>query len=349
VHAFLADKRLACRIGLKKRTTEVSAMRTKLGLAVLLTTFVCGLPLHAQQKGQWVPGQSGLNAGVLPEPGFTYANLTVNYSADTLNDSNGNPVPITGSYGFWALENILYYVPNVKVLGGKLAFMGLLPAANGSLTADGPNSAAEFGINAGGYGYADTYIQPLTLGWHLNRADTYVGYGFFAPTGRFTQGATNNVGSGYWGHNIVSGTTIYLTKNKGTTANLTTDWEIHMQKRDTNETPGQAFTMEWGLGQVLPLKKDMSRLLQVGVIGYDQWQVSENGGTLPGTALPARLVPFYSVHAIGFQTNFIVPEKNLNFFFKYEPEYLAKAHPQGRTIVFGGSWTLRMPKPKPKP
>jgi hypothetical protein len=30
--------------------------------------------LFGQQKGQWLPGQFGLNAGVIPEPGITYAN-----------------------------------------------------------------------------------------------------------------------------------------------------------------------------------------------------------------------------------------------------------------------------------
>jgi hypothetical protein len=76
----------------------------------------------------------------------------------------------------------------------------------------------------------------------------------------------------------------------------------------------------------------------------------QKGQWVPGqTALPARLAPFYSVHAIGFQTNFILPEKNLNFFVKHEPEYLAKAHPQGRTVVFGDSWKLRKPQPQPKP
>src|SRR5579862_9038673 len=29
----------------------------------------------------------------------------------------------------------------------------------------------------------------------------------------------------------------------------------------------------------------------------------------------------------------------------YYDEYSAKARPQGRTIVFGGSWTLKIPKP----
>ena len=60
--------------------------------------------------------------------------------------------------------------------------------------------------------------------------DFNAGYAFVAPTGRYTQGASNNVGSGYWGNVITSGTTFYITKNKTTTANLTTAWEIHGEK-----------------------------------------------------------------------------------------------------------------------
>ena len=59
----------------------------------------------------------------------------------------------------------------------------------------------------------------------------------------------------------------------GTSVNLFTDWEVHGQRQGTNntyKTPGQAFTDEWGIGQILPLKKDFSKLLQLGVIGYDQ-------------------------------------------------------------------------------
>ena len=103
--------------------------------------------------------------------------------------------------------------------------------------------------------------------------------------------------------------------------------------------------MEWGIGQVLPLKKDFSQLLQLGLIGYDQWQVSDNGG-LASPNIPANRLPYYSFHAIGFQTNFILPAKALNFFFKFEDEYRAFATPEGRTIVFGGSYTFRIPKPQ---
>jgi hypothetical protein len=83
----------------------------KAGVLVLALVIV-GLasPLLAQQKGQWVPGQFGLNAGVIPDPGITYANLALNYSSSQLNDSNGNQIlkNVTGTYSFWADENIIY-------------------------------------------------------------------------------------------------------------------------------------------------------------------------------------------------------------------------------------------------
>jgi len=300
----------------------------------------------AQQKGQWVPGQFGLNAGVIPDPGITYANLALNYSAGQLNDPSGNHVAgITGNYSFWVDENIIYYVPNHKILGGYFMPYIALNYASGSLVADITGTNLSAGV--GGSGFADMYVQPLNMGWHFGkRVDFNAGYAFTAPTGRFTQGASNNVGSGYWGNDITSGTTFYITKNQGTTANLATAWEIHGQKSGTNITPGQTFTDEWGIGQVLPLKKDQSVLLQLGLVGYDQWQVSHSSGTLTvaGVPIPESLIPYYSVHAIGFQSNFILPKRDFLAFFKYYDEYRALARPEGRTIVFGLSYTFKIPK-----
>lgn len=311
----------------------------KAALALFALAFLSSAsPSLAQQKGQWVPGQFGLNAGVAPDPGFTYQEMTINYSASQLNDSNGNKIPgITGTYGFWAVESIFMYVPKLKILGAYLVPYYTLTLANGSLDADLGNPP-KFSGNAGGEGVGDMYFQPLNLAWHLKRADIMAGDGFFAPTGRFTPGAKNNIGSGYWGNDITGNATVYLSKNKGTQINLASIWEIHGEKRGTNITPGQTFTMEWGLGQTLPLKKDFSRLFQVGVVGYDQYQTTQNGGL-------TKIFPYYSNQAIGVQSNFIMPPRGLNFFFKYYWEYHALATTQGRTIVFGGSWTLRIPRP----
>jgi hypothetical protein len=184
-----------------------------LALALIVVGFVS--PLLGQQKGQWAPGQFGLNAGVIPDPGFTYANLAMNYSAGQLNDSDGNHVQnITGTYSFWADENIFYYVPNHKFLGGYFMPYISVNIANGSLVAD--ITGTNLGASGGGSGLADTYVQPLNLGWHLGeRVDFNAGYSFVAPTGRYTAGASNNVGSGYWGNDITSGTTSTSPRTKG--------------------------------------------------------------------------------------------------------------------------------------
>jgi hypothetical protein len=86
---------------------------------------------------------------------------------------------------------------------------------------------------------------------------------------------------------------------------------------------------------------------QIGLIGYDQAQLSRN--TSPNTIVDAfqRLVPFYYVHAAGLQTNYIDLKHDWNVFFKYEKEYEANAHPKGTTIVFGFVYTLRIPKLAP--
>jgi len=307
-------------------------------LISLVVSFT--LPTSAQQKGQYTPGQYGLNAGVaiMPSPGFTFANLDLNYSANALKDSRGTALPVTGTYSFWVVENIFFYVPEHKILGGKFSSWAALNWANGSVNANIPDiSGSQLNINGGGVGLTDTWVQPVNLGWHFPRVDTWVGYAFVAPTGLFSPGNSTNNGSGYWGNNFCSGTTFYVTKNKATQMNLATNWEIHGTKRGTNIIPGQAFTQEWGIGQIIPLKKDLSKLLQAGVIGYDQWQVTANQGS-------TAAFPFYSMHAIGLQTNFIIPAKGFSAFFKYENEYLAKATTQGRTFVFGLTWTVHDPR-----
>jgi hypothetical protein len=328
---------------------------------VVLTFFFlsCAFTLHGQQKPQWMPGQVGLNAGMLPSPGFSYVNISVNYRSSTFNNASGSAIPVTGAYNVWAVENLLYYVASPKVLHGNMGFVLAITPATGSLDADIqlqnpgiPNLNAV----AGGGGLADTFIEPFALGWHLKRADIQVAEGIMAPTGRYNPGATNNVGTGYFGNHLLDGITYYITKNKGTSFNVFTDWEVHGARQGTNntqKTPGQAFTLEWGLGQVLPIKKNFSQLLQLGLIGYDQWQITQNGGTVPigstNLTIPASSLPYYSVHAIGGQGTYILPMKNLSFYVKGEHEYTAYSHFVGNTFVYGLAWTLRIPKPAPPP
>jgi hypothetical protein len=335
---------------LKRKESTVNPIKFPISVVALIL-LTCASSVPAQLKPQWMPGQIGLNAGILPSPGFSYVNITENYDAGAFNGPKGNAVPVTGSYNVWAVENLFYYVPNSKVLGGNYGINVMFPTpATGSLVADlNVQGVPNLGAAGGGSGVADLWVQPFGIGWHLKRWDIQVGDAFMIPTGRYSPGASNNVGSGYFGNHLLTGTTFYITKNKGTSANLFTDWEVHGSREGTNntyKTPGQAFTDEWGIGQILPLKKDLSQLLQVGVVGYDQWQVTANGGTVSvgGVVLPASAIPYYSVHAMGGQLTYILLAKNFSLFFKGYHEYSASFHTVGNTFTFGGAWTLAIPK-----
>jgi hypothetical protein len=158
-------------------------LQFKLGIAVLASTFLGTAPLVlAQQKPQWMPGQVGLNAGILPSPGLTYVNMDINYDADAFNGPKGNAVPVTGTYNVWAVEDIFYYVFNGKLLGGNYGMMVIFPTpATGSLVADITNpNLPNLSATAGGSGLGDLFLQPFTLGWHLKRADLQVAEAFVA-------------------------------------------------------------------------------------------------------------------------------------------------------------------------
>ena len=150
---------------------------------------------------------SATNSGVTPEPGFAYVNQLLIYSRDESKGPDGEVLG-TGSNSVVMDMNTLAWVSKKKILGAKFSMTATIPIAKNSLTSDvtGPVS--------GGGGLADSYYQPFILGWKESRFAIRAVYGFLAPTGRFRNGANDNVGSGYWTHAFSSGQTFYLTKNK---------------------------------------------------------------------------------------------------------------------------------------
>jgi hypothetical protein len=245
------------------------------------------------------------------------------------------PVTALGQFAdLSATDNVIYYAPKAKILGGQFTFQALLPVENGSL------ASLEARSKLAGSNYADAWAQSLTLEWDWSRVNSWVGYIFTAPAGRDAPGTARNIFSEYRINSITSGTSVYLGRNNTTVASLTTDWEILGQAqrvKGTSGIVGASFAMEWGVTRIIPLNYQMTKLLEVGAAGYDEWQHSNRSVALLPRGLPAR-DPF-SVHAIGFQTNLILPAKNLSFSFKYEPEYLSYAHAPRRIIMVGCSWT----------
>jgi hypothetical protein len=292
-------------------------------VGLVITIFVMIEPSWAQVRGVYPPGTTATNSGVTPETGFTYSNQFLFYSRSELKDANG-VVTATGQNAVILDMNSFIWVSNNKIraLGGAIySCVATLPITNNSLTSD-----AE-GPMSGGGGFADSYYQPLILGWKTERVDFRVHYGFLAPTGRFDSTSNNNVGSGYWTNAISSGQTIYLTNNKAAAVSAFQMYEFHTVQKGTDIHPGETLSLDYSVTQIVPLNKDLR--LQIGLVGYEQLQTTNKSGPM---ITPAQGAAHYQVNALGFASNISLPARKVNLGFKYFHEFSNKATFQGSSL-----------------
>jgi len=280
-------------------------------------------------RGVYTPGFNAANSGVMPERGLSYANFFMDYSFDQFKSASGAIVAQNNAAVFIDI-NAFEWVTRKKILGANYALAALLPFSNSSI------SSPTLGAISGGGGFSDSFYQPFTLGWHFKRADIQVAYGFFAPTGRFTAGATNNTGTGLWTNSPTAGETFYLTKNKRTSVSAYQLYEFHTTQQGTHIHPGQTFNLDYSLLQILPLQKDMHTLLQFGLVGYGQCQTSDNSGPGVNPALPGH----YRVNAIGGAASVLLPARKASVGFKLFKEFSNSSTVQGYSLQITGAITF---------
>jgi len=271
-------------------------------ISVALVATACSLAAPAQVRGVYPTGMSATNSGVTAGPGLTYSNLTILFARDTLRGTNGE-ITATGENSVLMNMNTFVWVSRPQaILGGVLySTSATLPIANNSLTSD------VNGTLGGGAGFADSYYQPVILGWRMKRADVRAIYGFLAPTGRFNAGADNNVGSGYWTNVPASGQTFYLTRNKATAISAFEMYEFHGTQEGTSIHPGETFDLDYSLTQNLQMRKDLR--LQLGLVGYGQYQTTNKNEP---DITPTQAEAHYRVNSLGFASNVILPAREVN-------------------------------------
>ena len=301
---------------------------TRAPLCALLTICISSLPALAQVRGVYPLGMSATNSGVTPEPGVSYVNQFLFYSRNQAKGPTGE-VLATGHNSVMMDMNTLVWVGKRRIdfLGGPLFSMSAtIPIANNSLSSD-----INGGISGGG-GLADSYYQPFILGWRTRRADIRAVYGFLAPSGRFNVGASNNVGSGYWTHAFSSGQTFYLNANRTTAISTFQMYEIHTTQEGTRIHPGDTLNLDYSLTRVLSLHRDLN--LQVGLVGYEQWQLTDKTG--PGIT-PVQSSAHYSVNALGFGSTLMLPARKVSVGIKYFKEFEDRSTFQGYSFQITAS------------
>jgi hypothetical protein len=293
-------------------------------IVVAAAVFAAALPAHAGEIGHFNGGVMNMRDYLVPEPGFYAAVYNYFYRTRRLNDSEGDqltsvlitppgggagvPVKVDVNVDMYAAAPALIWVADIQPLGIRYGALISPTFANINL---GAAVDAAFGrggdITAGSFGVGDLFVQPIWLGKALQHWDFALAYGFYAPVGKYDTEtvtvpgvgpvkteSTDNIGYGFWTQQIQGSVAWYPLDYKGTAAIGTLTYETNGKKRDFDVTPGDNLTLNWGISQVLPLKSDMSWLLEGGPAGYHTWQITNDSGSAASNTRD-------QVHAVGGQ------------------------------------------------
>ncbi len=278
----------------------------------------------AQERGQYLPGFRGLNVAEQPGEGVTVGNVFTYYPANSIKDRNGDEFPIDADLDIIADTTLLAYTPKKKIFGATYSASIYIPFLNTAVT------IPRFDDSISGGGIGDIYVEPISLGWAFKKGKARVAYGFTTPTG------VDATTSDYWGHQLTAGGTYNPGKTGLWQVGVSSTWEFHHKKLNSDVKVGNNVTFEYGVGKTW-VKNQGKQLLQFGIVGYSQFQITKDTGL---DVTPFNAGAKDRVHAVGPEFDLILPPKKLAFFVRLLPEYRARSRTSGVTFMAGFSKTF---------
>lgn len=287
---------------------------------VLFTGALLALPswLQAQAPpppftGHYPAGVEGIKCASLPPPGFYLRDYNALYNAAHLNQPNGDQASMDFNASVYANVIRGIWVSEWQVLGGNFFMDALVPFQYTDVEIAGWRDS-DFGLG-------DICLEPAGISWHGAQWDAAVAYAVWMPTGDSQPPPfTAEPGKGFWGHMITAGATVYFDKEKTWALSLLNRYEINQEEHDTNITPGNQWTLEWGLS------KSVKPTIDVGIVGYYQLQTTMDSGAGASDERDQVL-------ALGPEVSVFCPKIGLFTSLRYQWEVMARDRPEGQMGV----------------
>lgn len=166
------------------------------------------------------------------------------------------------------------YTFNLPFLNAKY-MVALAPSyisANGKAHIKSSNALAEIDVNGFSDGFGDLSIIPLSLYWNFdNKFNIGFLYTLSAPTGRFELDADDNVGNGYWAH-MFQIPIYFFNKDQSTAFTVLPTLELNGKIKDSDVTPGNRLSLEYGISQYL------NEWLELQILNSHNWQIGSDKG-----------------------------------------------------------------------
>ncbi|WP_100639050.1 SphA family protein [Marinobacter salexigens] len=281
-----------------------------LTLAGLLAAAPLSSPALAA-NGHYVPGVEGIGGSAVPPPGVYYRGYLVHYDIDNLRDGQGNKAPGKNTGEVTALANRFIWITDKTFLGANYGMEAIIPLQDTSLNFRG------LGVKDSDSGLGDIFIGPVVLGWHGQQWDAVFAAGHWFDTASFDATEPASIGKGYGTTMLTLGGSWHFDPDKRWSFSALSRYEIKTEQDDTDVTPGDSYLIEWALSHRL------SNGLDVGLVGYEAWQLERNKG---GSADKAEK------HALGAEAGYFWPNYGLGLNAAFYQEYNNEAGPEGALL-----------------
>jgi hypothetical protein len=290
-------------------------------LVLLCLLLTCAGFVQAQTH--YPAGVEGIKGASLPPPGLYIRDYNYTYFA---NEYDSGP-PKFDVFANVQAPRLVFITPK-KILGGYYGADLIVPLIYQDLDVTG--------FRGSHFGVGDIFVEPVTLSWHKKQADFSLGYGFWAPTGDFSSKDPAKPGKGFWTHMLTAGVTVYPDKEKTWSFSALNRYEFNQERKETHMTPGQYWTIEWGLA------KSASKTVDLGFVGYFQAQTTSASGLSPAANVKDHIV------GLGPEITLACPKLGLSTSIRYFRETGAQQHSQGNVINVIFTRLIKGPAPKGK-
>ena len=288
-------------------------------------------------SGHYLNGSLGLKAASLPPPGHYFGFLSMHYTADRVNNANGNKIPVNYSLDMTMFAPHYVYSSEYTILGARYAFDLLIPFVHTNFSVS-KNFNIPLPFHRGiahitaektstSTGLSDIALTPIMLTWEGSRYDITAGMTFFIPTGEFSSKDITSPGKGFWSFVPSLGATVYFDEAKTWHASANLHYEIHTEQEETNRTFGNHAHLEWGVG------KTFLQIFKAGVVGYSSWQATHDSG-------PRTRETLSEAHGIGPEIGVYLPWINLDLTLRYLQEFENRNTSQGSTTTLSIMYTF---------
>ncbi len=295
---------------------------------------------YAQSVSAYQPGLLNVRDwATIETPGLLFMDYNYWNNSDSYIDRFGNKVSslqinsttldLSSQISGYTNVPVIFYASNLKILKGRYmaSINPIFLSSNYKSNIQSTTSGLEYTSSGNSGGIGDMAIMPLGLGWSFNnKIDLSFLYTVYLPIGKYKTGASDNLGKGYWTHQIQLPTYFYI-KEKATAFLIMPTIEMNGKVKDADMKAGSRFTFEYGISQYL------NSWLELEILNGHNWQIANDKGEdvwWNGTPLDSK----DQTSNVSLGTGIWTYKSRLNLRIKYAMDYGTKQRYQSNFLSF---------------